>query len=698
MADALIAKKAGGFKVSQLSGPILILLILVMLVIPLPPAIISLCFAFNIAAGLMILGMSLYISQPAEFSAFPSILLATTLMRLALNVATARAILLNGYTGPGAAGRVIEAFGNFAVGGNYVVGAIIFVILIVINFVVVTKGASRVAEVSARFMLDSLPGRQMAIDAEVSANPSKAKDAEKRREALRQEADFFGAMDGASKFVRGDVIAAMIILAINMIGGLVIGVMQSGLTVEDAARTYTLLTIGDGLAAQIPALTISIAAGLVVTRVSTGDDITVQVSTQFKQYPKALLLAAVVTGAIGLMPGIAHITFFAIAGALGFGYFSLSKKQEEAGKAPVDNSEKASESTQKSDTHKADQVKHLSGVDALGLDLGFSITYLVEKGMDQLTPKLKNARLQYGKEMGFVVPPVVVRDSKDTHRDSYNFKIRGASIGGAEVYRDYWLAIEGKLVTEKLSTGNHVKDPSFGQPAVWIDKKHIAAAEKSGYTVVDPQTVIATHLLELLKKHGSELLGRNQIEALIERLKEVSPKLAEDLRAMVPMGLLRSILQALLAEGVPIVDFEQIAEVMVEAADVGKKDPEELLLLVRRRLGRFIIARVSDASNILKVAVLKQSLDEDIRKALQVSMKAGKPEISPDTANRLRAGVAIAVKTMKEAGFKPVLMVNDSIRRHVALAVQGMIPVISHEEVPSRTNIKVVQSVEPQTA
>ncbi|HTQ71221.1 MAG TPA: flagellar biosynthesis protein FlhA, partial [Acidocella sp.] len=409
MAEASALRGFGKLNAAQFSGPILVLLILVMLVMPLPPAAISLLFAVNISAGLVILGASLYIASPAEFLAFPSILLATTLMRLALNVATARAILLNGFTGPGAAGHVIEAFGQFAVGGNYVVGAIIFVILIVINFVVVTKGASRVAEVSARFMLDSLPGRQMAIDAEINAGMLSPQAAERRREMLRREADFFGAMDGASKFVRGDVVAAMIILVVNMLGGLIIGTLQYDLPLADAARTYTLLTVGDGLAAQIPSLTISVAAGLVVTRVATGEDIGAQIKSQLSKYPQALAIAAAITIAIGLVPEMAHIPFLLLGGALGMAAWRLSRGMPQAAQA------NAAQTPSEADGGKAevkpDSLTDVSGVDPLGMNIGFALAPMVGPGEGRLLGRLTAVRQRYGRAMGFLVPAVHIRDS-----------------------------------------------------------------------------------------------------------------------------------------------------------------------------------------------------------------------------------------------------------------------------------------------
>ena len=697
MAEAAILPRPGALSATQLSGPIVILLVLVMLVVPLPPAAISFLFALNISAGLVILGASLYIASPAEFSAFPSVLLATTLMRLALNVATARAILLNGANGPGAAGRVIESFGQFAVGGNYVVGGIIFVILIIINFVVVTKGASRVAEVSARFMLDSLPGRQMAIDAEINAGILSPQAAERRREMLRREADFFGAMDGASKFVRGDVVAAMIILVVNMLGGLIIGTLQYGLPLADAARTYTLLTVGDGLAAQIPSLTISVAAGLVVTRVATGEDIGGQIKSQLSKYPQAMAIAAGLTGAIGLIPEMAHIPFLMLAGALGTAAWRLSRAAQ-APEAAVEPGEAAG-AEGKSAEPKVDALVDVSGVDPLGMNIGFALTPLVGAGEGRLLNRLTAVRQRYGRAMGFLVPAVHIRDSSELTAHGYRFTLRGAAIGGGEAWPGQWLAIEGPMVTEKLVVGRAVKDPAFGQAAVWIPQGAIPAAEELGYTVVDAPSAIATHFAEILKRHGAELLGRPQVEGLMTRLAETTPRLAEDLRTNLSIGLVRQVLQGLLAEEVPIRDFERIAEALVEAADGGVKDPEKLMAAVRLRLGRFIVSQFSGAESTLHVAVLPPKLEELVGKSLRTAKDGGiGAEVEAETAQHLRNAAVQAARTMRAKGVKPLLVVQAAMRRAAARTVAGIIPVVALEEIPDTMPLQVIATAEPGAA
>ncbi|GAB0114428.1 flagellar biosynthesis protein FlhA [Acidisoma sp. C75] len=694
MAEALPARPALRLSAGELAGPIVILLVLTMLVVPLPPVAISFLFALNISAGLVILGASLYIASPAEFSAFPSVLLATTLMRLALNVATARAILLHGATGPGAAGRVIEAFGQFVVGGNYVVGGIVFFILIIINFVVITRGASRVAEVSARFMLDSLPGRQLAIDAEINAGMLTPQAAEKKRDLLRREADFFGAMDGASKFVRGDVVAAMIILAVNMIGGLIIGTAQAGLPLADAARTYTLLTVGDGLAAQIPSLTISIAAGLVVTRVSSSEDLGQQIRAQIGQYPQALAIGAAIMAAIGIMPGMAHLPFLGIAAALGFAAWRLSRATPMNENAHLQPNAPGAPGELKVDT-----VSDVTGVDPVGMSIGYALTSLIAPGEGKLLNRLTAVRQRYGRSMGFLVPPVHIRDSSDLPPHGYRFSLRGATVGHGEAWPEQWLAIESALVSERITEGRITRDPAFGHPAVWIAPNLIPLAEERGYTVVDAPSAVATHFAEILKRYGAELLGRPQVEGLISRLAETQPRLADDMRTNMPIGLIRQVLQSLLLEEVPIRDFERIAEALVDASSVQNKDAEALLAAVRIRLGRFLVTPFLGADLVLRAAVLEHGLEELVLKSLRASRDSGLgQEVEAETADYLRQAARSAVRQANEARRKPVIVIQGGLRRTVARVVSSIVPVISIEEIPETTQIQIVATVGPGSA
>jgi flagellar biosynthesis protein FlhA len=676
---------------SELSPPVVVLLVLLMLVVPLPGAVISILFALNIAVGLVILSASLYIPSPSEFLAFPSILLATTLMRLALNVATARTILLDGYTGPDAAGRVIEAFGYFMVGGNYVVGAVVFVILIIINFVVITKGASRVAEVSARFMLDSLPGRQMAIDAEVNAGVLTAQAAERRRDHLRKEADFFGAMDGASKFVRGDVVAAVSILIINMIGGLLIGVLQYGLDIQEAARTFTLLTVGDGLAAQIPSLAISIAAGLVVTRVTTGEDIREQITGQISKYPQALGVSSIITGLIGILPHMAHLPFFFFSGLLATAAWKVSGTDGSPEMVPSADSSRQ----EHPGDLRVDAVPDVTGVDPLGLSIGFGLTMLVSSNENKLLSRLTAVRQRYGRAMGFLIPAVHIRDSSEIPIHGYRFSIRGAMIGGADVFPGQWLALESQMVGRKLQIGRHVKDPAFGQAAVWIAGSDVALAEELGYTVVDASSAIATHFSELLKKYGAELLGRPQVELLISRLADTTPRLAEDLRNILTVSVIRQVLQSLLLEEVSIRDFERIAEALVESAESGQKDVEKLLTSIRIRIGRFIVNKFVVDDGIINACVLSGKLEDLINRSMKTMGEAGENlDVAPDIVVHLRNAAMRAVNNFSNTKLLPVLIVQSQVRRKIWRSVGDILAVIALQEIPESYRVKVVCTVD----
>lgn len=700
MADSVAQARAQGFglkpRASLLVGPLAILLVMAMIVVPLPAFAISFLFALNISAGLVILATSLYITAPTDLTAFPSILLMTTLARLALNVATARVILLHGYQGPMAAGKVIESFGEFVVGGNYVVGFIIFVILIVINFVVVTKGAGRVAEVSARFVLDSLPGKQMAIDADLNAGMLRPKQAEKRRSEVRREADFFGAMDGASKFIRGDVIAAIIILAINLVGGLAVGMLQHHLPLSAAARTYTLLTIGDGLAAQIPSLTISIAAGLVVTRVATGEDVGAQLASQIGNYPQALLAAAGLMTVLGLVPGMAHWPFLLLAAALGVGVWWAVRGRT----ADTDDEQHTAEGETGDaeagarDGSGAPHKSQFSGVDPLGLEIGFALVPLVESSGERFLGQMRSVRDRYGARMGFVVPPVYIRDSDDLTPNQYRFTARGAAIGQGEIWPEMWLAVEGSGVIERLNTGRPTREPAYGTPALWVDVDAIEEAEANGYTVVDPQSVIATHMDRLLSLYGHELLGRAQVEDLLAALADRSPKLAEDINQHLSIGTARQVLQDFLREHIPIKDLEGICDAMLEGALSGAKDPVVLYELARRALGRFIIEWVGDGSEVLALAVLNPDLEQLVARGVDAVREQGVTDvIEPEAAQYVRAAGQELIARSQTRDRPIVLAVQSNIRRAVARTVPTGAAVIALEEIPHDKPVNVVLTV-----
>lgn len=677
-----------------IAGPAIILVVLAMIVVPMPAPLISFLFALNISAGLVILAASIYILGPTDLTSFPSLLLITTLMRLALNVATARVILLHGYQGPDAAGRVIESFGRFVVGGNYVVGFIIFVILVVINFVVVTKGAGRVAEVSARFILDALPGKQMAIDADLNAGMLSPPQAEKRRDAVRREADFFGAMDGASKFIRGDVIAAIIILIINLVGGLAVGMLQHHLPLAVAARDYTLLTIGDGLAAQIPSLTISIAAGIVVTRVATGEAVGVQVVSQIARYPQAIAAAGGLMAVLGLVPGMAHWPFLLLA--LGLGLLAWrAQRQRTAAEASGEATEEQAADPQE----PADEASAVSGVDPLGLKIGFALVPMLEQEEARLLDRLRAVRNRYGNRMGFPVPPVHVRDSSDLSPQQYQFTIRGAAVAEWEVQPDRWLAIEGPTVLETLERGQRTAEPVFGQPAVWIDPQDIEQADTSGYTVVDASSAVATHLGQVLEDYGWELLGRPEVEDLLGRLADRSPKLAEELGNQLSTSTVRRVLQALLREGIPIRDLERIAEAMAEVAAQGEKSVEPLLAAVRVAIGRFIVSHLCGDEPVVRLAVIEPELERLVAQSLDTARQQGIGEVlEPGIAAQLQSACRDAADTLRQQSVPPVLAVQQSLRRPVARAAAGIIPVIALEEIPEDTRLSVVHTAAPREA
>lgn len=680
---------------SRLAGPLIVAAVLTMLIVPLSPMAISLMFAVNISAGLVILAAAIYVTEASELLSFPSILLATTLMRLALNVATARAILLNGYTGPGAAGSVVESFGRFVVGGNFVIGIIIFLILIVINFVVITKGSSRVAEVSARFMLDSLPGRQMAIDADVNAGTLTARQAEDRRAQLRAEADFFGAMDGASKFVRGDVVAAMVILVVNLVGGLLVGMLQHDLPLDVAARTYTLLTIGDGVAAQIPSLTISIAAGLIVTRVTNGENISNQIVRQIGGHPEAMLVAGGLLIVLGLIPGMAHLPFLGFGGLLaGIGYRGVRAKRLEATAA-----QEAPAQSPADQKPAAMDLSQIQRVDPFGLDIGFALVPLIgpqPPGRPNLMNRLTAIRTRYSKQIGFILPNIHVRDSEKVRPQEYRFVIRGGVIGRGEVFPEQMLAIETDTVIEKIAGGKATKEPVFGTDAKWIAQAMTAEAETAGYTVVDPASVIATHLEALLKRHAWEMLGRTEVEDIVALHARSHPKLIEDLRARFQMGVVRQVLAGLVAENVSIRDFERIAEAMTDAPDAAARDPEALLAAVRQRIARLIIAPYLSDGQTLQVLALEPEFEALVIKAVDTARAHDPMAIAePRTLRMLRAAANSGKELAAQQNAQPVLAVPASCRRPIARAIGDIIPVIALDEIPDTQPTSVLGVIRP---
>jgi len=680
-------KRAG---LAGMAGPVLIVMILAMMVLPLPPLLLDILFTFNIAISIMVLLVSMNTNKPLDFSIFPTVLLVTTLLRLSLNVASTRVVLLEGHTGPGAAGKVIESFGHFLVGGNYAVGLVVFAILVIINFVVITKGAGRIAEVGARFTLDAMPGKQMAIDADLNAGLIGEDVARQRRAEIAQEADFYGAMDGASKFVRGDAVAGIIILFINVIGGLIVGVLQHDLDIAVAAKTYTLLTIGDGLVAQIPALVISTAAGLVVSRVASDQNIGQQLTSQLFKQPQVIMLTATIIGAMGLIPGMPHFAFLLLAGLMGWLAYYLSQKsvqateQEEAAAtvAPV---------VAESNEARWDDVEQ---VDVLGLEVGYRLIALVDKAQDgDLLRRIKGIRKKFTQDIGFLPPPVHIRDNLDLRPNGYRITLKGVEVGSGEAYPNMLLAINPGSVTGELA-GMPTRDPAFGLPAVWIDSVLRDQAQVMGYTVVDPGTVVATHLSHLLSTRSAELLGRQEVQQLLDHIGKVSPKLVEDLvPKTLPLGAVQKVLQNLLDEGMHIRDMRTIVETLAENAP-RTQDAYQLTALVRVALGPAIVQQFYPSAQELQVIGMDKELEYLLIQAMQSSQNG--IGIEPGLADTVLRETRVAAETQEQMGLPAVMLVPAQLRDLLARFLKRAVPnirVISHDEVPDFKTIRVTAMV-----
>ena len=663
--------------------PLLIIMILAMMILPVPPFLLDLLFTFNIALAIIVLLVSLYTLKPLDFAVFPTVLLMTTLLRLSLNVASTRAVLLHGHTGPDAAGKVIEAFGQFLVGGNYAVGLVVFAILVVINFVVITKGAGRIAEVSARFTLDAMPGKQMAIDADLNAGLIGEEDARRRRTEISQEAEFYGAMDGASKFVRGDAVAGIIILLVNIVGGLVVGVMQHDLDVSTAAKFYTLLTIGDGLAAQIPALVISTAAGIVVSRVGTGQDIGQQLSGQLFSKSQVLLITAAILAIMGLIPGMPNFAFLLLGAVLAGGGYALATRAVALEAQP---SEQAPASPAAEATWN-DVVP----VDTLGLEVGYRLIPLVDKAQDgELLKRIKGLRKKFASDVGFLAPAVHIRDNLELRPNAYVISLKGVEIGRGEAYSGMHLAINPGHVNTILP-GTVTRDPAFGLPAVWVEPGMREQAQTFGYTVVDAGTVIGTHINHVMQSHAAELLGRQETQQLLDHVGRESPKLVEDLvPKLLPLAIVQKVLQRLLEEGVHIRDMRTIIEVLAEHS-AKIQDAGDLTALVRVALGRAIVQQLYPGGSELQVMALEPELERVLLHAVQ-SKSADAPGIEPGLVDSLLREAGAAAQQQERLGLPSVLLLPAEVR--VLLArfrrrAVSQIKVIAHSEIPDTSSIKV---------
>ncbi|WP_439687069.1 flagellar biosynthesis protein FlhA [Cupriavidus oxalaticus] len=669
------------------TGPLLIIMILGMMILPLPAFVLDLLFTFNIALAIMVLLVSMYTQKPLDFAAFPAVLLFTTLLRLSLNVASTRVVLLEGHTGPDAAGKVVEAFGHFLVGGNFAVGIVVFAILVVINFMVITKGAGRIAEVGARFMLDSMPGKQMSIDADLNAGLIDEAGAKKRRAEVAQESDFYGAMDGASKFVRGDAVAGLIIMFINVAAGMVVGMVQHDLDFGTAVHNYTLLTIGDGLVAQIPALVISTAAGVIVSRVANEQDVGEQLTGQLFSNPRVLYLTAGIMGLMGIIPGMPHFAFLLLSGALVWMGRYLSRKAATQQQVRQ-REERAPAVAQESTEASWDDV---SLVDPLGMEVGYRLITLVDRAQDgELLGRIKSIRKKVAQEIGFLVPVVHIRDNLELKPNAYRITLKGVEIGRGEAMPGQWMAINPGQVSGTLP-GPATRDPAFGLPAVWIDAGIKEQAQSYGYTVVDASTVVATHLNHLIHMHAAELLGRQEVQALLDRIARDAPKLTEDLvPKTISLTALQKILQNLLDEGVAIRDMRTILDVVAEHAP-KISDPNELTAMVRVAMGRAITQQLFPNNADLQVI----GLDAGLERVLSQALTNG-GGIEPGLADALLQQTQGAVTRQEQMGLDPVLLVPSQLRPLMARFLRRTLPqlrVLSHAEVPDHRNIRITAMI-----
>lgn len=672
----------------QLAAPVLILAILAMMVLPLPAFVLDLLFTFNIAISVLVLLVAVNTQKTLEFSVFPTVLLVTTLLRLSLNVASTRVVMLEGHTGPDAAGKVIEAFGHFMVGGNFAVGILVFMILVVINFVVITKGAGRVAEVSARFTLDAMPGKQMAIDADLNAGLIGEEDARRRRSEISREAEFFGSMDGASKFVRGDAVAGIIIMLLNVVGGLIVGVLQHNMELAQAAKNYTLLTIGDGLVAQIPGLIISIAAGMVVTRVSDDRDIGQQVVGQMFRNAKVIGITAAIVGFLGMIPGMPNLVFLMLASGMGWMAWRMIEREKRIVEAPVKVApapvQEALEAT----------WGDVAPLDVLGLEVGYRLIPLVDKSQDgELLRRIRGIRKKFAQEVGFLVSPVHIRDNLELKPNAYRILLKGVEVGQGEAYAGQLMAINPGRVAGTLN-GAVTTDPAFGLPAVWIDPAQREQAQAYGYTVVDASTVVATHLNHLILTHAGELLGRQEVQQLLDHLAKEMPKLVEDLVPKVlPLGTLQKVLQAMLEEGVHIRDMRTIIETVADHA-TRTQNADDLSSQVRIALGRAIAQQLFPGSSEMQV----MSLDPTLERLLSQAVAGGSENTSfePGLADTLLRETGLAASRQESLGLPAVLLVPGSLRLLLSKFLRRTVPqlkVLSHNEVPETRIIKVTSII-----
>lgn len=676
--------------------PVLLVMILAMMTLPMPPFLLDILFSFNITLALIVILVVIYTLRPLDFAAFPTVLLISTLLRLSLNVGSTRVVLLNGHNGPGAAGSVIESFGAVVVGGNYAVGLVVFAILVIINFVVVTKGAGRISEVSARFTLDAMPGKQMAIDADLNAGLLTQEEAKARREEIASESDFYGAMDGASKFVRGDAIAGILILFINIIGGIAIGMGQHDLDFGTAMQYYALLTIGDGLVAQIPALLLSTSAAIMVTRQNSSEDVGAQVVSQLFADPKALIIAASILGMLGIIPGMPHVAFLILAAAAGGGAWLITqqKKQQQLETKKERTEEKVVTKPAQNDIREL-SWDDVQPVDPVGLEVGYRLIPLVDQAQDgTLMGRIKGVRKKLSQDLGFLMPSVHIRDNLDLTPNAYKITLMGVSVGETEIHPDRELAINPGQVFGELQ-GIKGKDPAFGLDAIWIEENMKDQAQSLGYTVVDASTVVATHLSQVLQDHAHELLGHEEVEQLLKRLSQTAPKLVENLvPETLPLGIFVKVLQNLLQEQVPIRDLRTIAETLAEYA-TRSQDPGVLTAATRIALSRMIVQNLNAGADEVSVITLEPSLEQILLQSIQASGDDA-VGIEPGLAERLQKSLQDVAQRQEIRGQTPVLLTAPALRAMLARFARYGIPnlhVLSYQEIPDSKQVKIIATV-----
>ena len=686
------SKHGMGFQ--NLAAPMLVIAILALMVLPMPPWLLDTFFTLNIATALMVMMIAAYMVKPLDFAAFPSVLLLTTLMRLSLNVASTRVVLLEGHTGPGAAGQVIESFGHFLIGGNFAVGLIVFAILVVINFVVITKGAERIAEVSARFTLDAMPGKQMAVDADLNAGLIDEAEAKRRRAEVQEEANFFGSMDGASKFVRGDAMAGILILIITIVGGFIIGMAQHGMSASDAANSYILLSVGDALVAQIPALLISVASAMVISRVGKDNDTGKQIANQMLSSPRALAITSAILIMLGLIPNMPHTVFLTIGALFGYGAWTVyrkGQKKEMAAKAgngseaPAANPGALPAPQQDSEATWDD----LQPVDLLGLELGYRLIALVDKKRQgDLLTRIKGVRRKFAQEVGFLPPAVHVRDNLELKPSAYRITLRGVMVGEGEAFPGMYLVINPGGITTPL-IGTPTTDPAFGLPAHWIDERQKEAAQMAGFTVVDSETVMATHLSHLMQMHAAKLLSRNEVQQLVDHVAKSAPKLIEEvIPKMVSITVFQKVLQLLLEDAVHIRDIRTIIETLAENA-ASTQDPAELARRVRIALAPAIVQQIYGPTRELNVIAIEPGLERLLMQALSNPQA---PSLDPGVADVLTQRAAEVANKQEELGMPACLLVPDAIRNPIARLVRRAAPrlqVLAHSEIPETHTIRI---------